>query len=92
MVTTFIQIFGNSAATSPAVKRGMMPDWLGSQQVGHGRSEGHLQKPEQTGFYTRFEDCRKDRRVFQVAPKHACNDKGAVPLPIGLQETSRQVK
>ncbi len=34
MVTTFIQIFGNSAATSPAVKRGMMPDWLGSQQVG----------------------------------------------------------
>lgn len=28
------QIFGNSAATSPAVKCGIMPDWPGSQQVG----------------------------------------------------------
>ncbi len=56
----------------------------------HGHSEGYQQKPKQAGFYNK--DCTKDRKVFHVAPKHTCSDKGAPPSPTCLQETSRQLR
>ena len=51
----------------------------------YGYIEGHLKQPQQTGLYTTFEDCRKDRKVNHMAPKRTYNDKTASALA-GLQD------
>ena len=58
-------------------------------QLGH--SESHLKQSQQAGIHSTLEDCIKDRKVSDMAPKRTHNGKTASAQE-GLREASRQVR